>query len=151
VEHSKGGESDSGPPGEWHVILLVEDNEDDELLTLRALARNKITNEVKVVRDGSEALDFLFAEGKYAGRDVTVMPDLTLLDLKLPKVDGLEVLRRLRANDLTRLLPVVVLTSSLEEQDLIRSYGHWVRTVTSASPLTLTSSRKPFANWVCTG
>jgi two-component system, response regulator len=105
------------------VILLVEDNEDDELLTLRALARNKITNEVQVVRDGSEALDFLFAEGQYAARDHTRMPDLILLDLKLPKISGLEVLRALRANELTRLLPVVVLTSSLEEQDLIRSYG----------------------------
>jgi two-component system response regulator len=105
------------------VILLVEDNEDDELLTLRALARNNIKNDVIVARDGAEALDFLFAEGGHAGRDISVMPAMILLDLKLPKVGGLEVLRAIRGNDLTKLLPVVVLTSSLEEQDLIRSYG----------------------------
>jgi CheY-like chemotaxis protein len=105
------------------VILLVEDNEDDELLTLRALARNNIKNDVIVARDGAEALDFLFAEGGHAGRDISVMPEMILLDLKLPKVGGLEVLRAIRGNDLTKLLPVVVLTSSLEEQDLIRSYG----------------------------
>ena len=105
------------------MILLIEDNEDDELLTLRALARNNIKNEVIVVRDGAEAMDFLFAQGRYDGRDPSEMPALTLLDLKLPKVGGLEVLRAIRKNELTRLLPVVVLTSSLEEQDLIRSYG----------------------------
>lgn len=105
------------------MILLIEDNEDDELLTLRALARNNIRNEVIVVRDGAEAMDFLFAQGRYDGRDPSDMPALTLLDLKLPKVGGLEVLRAIRKNELTRLLPVVVLTSSLEEQDLIRSYG----------------------------
>jgi two-component system, response regulator len=105
------------------MILLVEDNEDDELLTLRALTRNNIKNEVVVARNGADALDFLFGTGAHAGRDLSVMPEVTLLDLKLPKVSGLEVLRALRANDLTKLLPVVVLTSSLEEQDLIRSYG----------------------------
>lgn len=105
------------------MILLVEDNEDDELLTLRALTRNNIKNEVVVARNGAEALDFLFGTGAHAGRDLSVMPEVTLLDLKLPKISGLEVLRALRSNELTRLLPVVVLTSSLEEQDLIRSYG----------------------------
>jgi two-component system, response regulator len=105
------------------MILLVEDSEDDELLTLRALARNNITHEVVVARSGADALDFLFAQGAHAGRDLSAMPELILLDLKLPKVSGLEVLRALRASELTRLLPVVVLTSSLEEQDLIRSYG----------------------------
>ena len=105
------------------MILLIEDNEDDELLTLRAFARNNISNDIVVARDGSQALDFLFGEGEHAGRDLSKMPDLILLDLKLPKVGGLEVLRALRANEQTKLLPVVVLTSSLEEQDLIRSYG----------------------------
>ena len=101
----------------------MEDNEDDELLTLRALTRDNIKNDVVVARNGADALDFLFGTGAHAGRDLSVMPEVTLLDLKLPKVSGLEVLRALRANDLTKLLPVVVLTSSLEEQDLIRSYG----------------------------
>lgn len=105
------------------MILLVEDNEDDELLTLRALARNNIRNEVVVVRDGAEAMDFLLAQGHYDGRDPSDMPAMILLDLKLPKMGGLEVLRAIRKNEFTSLLPVVVLTSSLEEQDLIRSYG----------------------------
>ena len=105
------------------IILLIEDNPDDEALTLRALEKNNIKNDVVVAHDGAEALDYLFATGSYAGRDLTIMPQLTLLDLKLPKVDGLEVLRRLRANELTRLLPVVILTSSNEEQDRINGYG----------------------------
>jgi two-component system response regulator len=105
------------------IILLIEDNPDDAALTLRALENNNIKNDVVVVHDGAEALDYLFATGSYAGRDLTIMPQLTLLDLKLPKVDGLEVLRRLRANELTRLLPVVILTSSNEEQDRINGYG----------------------------
>lgn len=104
------------------TILLVEDNPDDELLTLRALRKNKILNEVTVVRDGAEALDYLFGVGEYAGRDTGEMPQVVLLDLKLPKLDGLEVLRRLRADKLTRRLPVVVLTSSDEEQDIMTSY-----------------------------
>lgn len=104
------------------IILLVEDNPDDEALTLRALQKNKIKNEVMVVRDGAEALDYFFATGPYAGRDVSVMPQIVLLDLKLPKVDGLEVLRRLRADPRTKLLPVVILTSSNEEKDLIDGY-----------------------------
>jgi len=105
------------------IILLIEDNPDDAALTLRALENNNIKNDVVVVHDGAEALDYLFGAGSYAGRDLTIMPQLTLLDLKLPKVDGLEVLRRLRANELTRLLPVVILTSSNEEQDRINAYG----------------------------
>jgi two-component system response regulator len=105
------------------VILLVEDNPDDEALTLRALRKNNITNEVVVARDGVEALDYLFGTGAYAGRDKPVLPQVTLLDLKLPKVDGLEVLRRLRADDRTKLLPVVILTSSNEEQDRLKGYG----------------------------
>jgi CheY-like chemotaxis protein len=104
------------------IILLVEDNPDDEALTLRALKKNNIRNEVVVAHDGAEALDYLFGTGAYAGRDLTIMPTLMLLDLKLPKIDGLEVLRRLRADDRTRLLSVVILTSSNEEQDLINSY-----------------------------
>jgi len=104
------------------TILLVEDNPDDEALTLRAFQKNKIRNEVAVVRDGAEALDYLFCRGAYASRDPGALPAITLLDLKLPKVDGLEVLKQIRANPSTRLLPVVVLTSSREEQDLISSY-----------------------------
>ncbi len=104
-------------------IMLIEDNPDDETLTLRALKKNNIKNEVVVARNGAEALDYLFGTGPYAGRDLTVMPQVILLDLKLPKVDGLDVLRRLRANELTRLLPVVILTSSNEERDRINSYG----------------------------
>jgi len=104
------------------AILLVEDNPDDEALTLRAFKKHNITNEVVVAHDGAEALEYLFGTGRYAGRDLEVTPQLILLDLKLPKVDGLEVLRQLRADDRTRLLPVVVLTSSTEERDLVESY-----------------------------
>ena len=103
-------------------ILLVEDNPDDEALTLRALMKNNILNPVTVVRDGAEALDYLFCQGAYAGRDASLQPAVTLLDLKLPKVEGLEVLKRLRADERTRLLPVVILTSSKEEQDLVNGY-----------------------------
>jgi two-component system response regulator len=104
------------------IILMVEDNPDDELLTLRALGMNNISNTIVVVRDGAEALDYLFGSGAYADRDISVMPVLVLLDLRLPKVDGLEVLRRLRADERTRLLPVVILTSSDEERDIVDSY-----------------------------
>jgi two-component system response regulator len=104
------------------TILLVEDNPDDEALTLRALKKNNILNPVTIVRDGAEALDFLFGQGAYTGRDVSQQPAVTLLDLKLPKVDGLEVLKRMRADARTRLLPVVILTSSKEEQDLVSGY-----------------------------
>jgi two-component system response regulator len=105
------------------VILLVEDNPDDEALTLRALQKNNIRNEVVVARDGSEAIDYLFGTGAFAGRDLSVMPQIILLDLKLPKVDGFEVLKRVRASEATKLLPVVILTTSNEDQDRIRGYG----------------------------
>lgn len=104
------------------VILLVEDNPDDETLTLRALSKSKILNEIVVARDGAEALDYLFGTGIHVGRDVTVQPQLILLDLKLPKIDGLEVLKRLRADPRTALLPVTILTTSNEERDVITSY-----------------------------
>ncbi len=105
------------------IILLVEDNPDDEALTLRAFKKSDIIDQVIIVRDGAEALAYLFATGAYGDRDPTQTPQLILLDLKLPKVDGLEVLRRLRANDRTKRLPVVVLTSSNEERDIIESYN----------------------------
>lgn len=105
------------------MILLVEDNPDDEALTIRALRKNNIGNELAVVRDGAEALDFLFCTGAYADRDPRDKPQVILLDLKLPKVDGLEVLRRIRADKSTHLLPVVILTSSKEEQDRIQGYS----------------------------
>ena len=104
------------------VILLVEDNPDDEALTLRALKKNNILNTVVVVRDGVEAIEYLFGQGSYQGRDISVQPQLVLLDLKLPRMDGLEVLRRLRADARTRLQPVVVLTTSTEDRDVIASY-----------------------------
>jgi two-component system, response regulator len=106
------------------VILLVEDNGDDEALTVRALRRNNIANEVVVVRDGAAALDWLFGTGAHDGRDATETPAIVLLDLKLPKVDGLEVLKRLRAHPLTRLVPVVILTTSREERDRLAGYAH---------------------------
>ncbi len=105
------------------VILLVEDNPDDEKLTIRALNRNNISNEVFVARDGVEAMDYVFARGVHAGRDVNDLPRLVLLDLKLPKADGLEVLKQIRDDERTKRLPVVVLTSSKEEQDLVDSYN----------------------------
>lgn len=104
------------------IILLVEDNPDDVELTLRSLKKHNISNEVLVTRDGAEALEYLFASGGYAGRDTSIMPSVILLDLKLPKIDGLEVLRRIRADERTKLLPVVILTSSKEEQDLVNGY-----------------------------
>ena len=105
------------------VILLVEDNADDEALAIRALKRNNIMNEVVVARDGVEALDYLFATGAHAGRDIKELPQVVLLDLKLPRVDGLEVLRQIRSDERTKRLPVVVLTSSKEDQDLMDSYN----------------------------
>lgn len=105
------------------VILLVEDNTDDETLAIRALKKNNILNEVVVARDGAEALDYLFGTGVHAGRDLTPPPQVVLLDLKLPKISGLEVLKRIREDQRTRFQPVVILTSSKEEQDLIGSYS----------------------------
>lgn len=105
------------------VILLVEDNPDDEVLTLDALAANNIGNEVVVARNGVEALDYMFGTGGYEGRDVSEMPAIVLLDLKLPKIDGLEVLRRIRADKRTALQPVAILTSSNEEEDRIKGYS----------------------------
>ena len=104
-------------------ILLVEDNPDDQKLTVRALKKNNITNDIVIVADGAEALDYLFGTGQFAGRDVRERPTLVLLDLKLPKVDGLSVLAQIRADERTRLVPVVVLTSSAEERDLVNSYS----------------------------
>jgi len=104
------------------TILLVEDNPDDEELTLRALRQSNIINEMVVARDGVEALDYLFARGKYAGKEPVQLPQVILLDIKLPKLNGLEVLQQLRADDRTRMIPVVMLTSSSEEEDMIASY-----------------------------
>jgi two-component system response regulator len=105
------------------MILLVEDNADDAELAIRALKKSNVTNQVVVARDGVEALDYLFGQGSFAGRDTNVMPQVVLLDLNLPKLDGLGVLRRLRADERTKLLPVVILTSSNEEQDRLNGYG----------------------------
>ena len=105
------------------TILLVEDNPDDVLLTRRALKKNNICNEVVVAWDGAEALDYLFGMGSYEGRDLDAMPQLILLDLDLPKIDGLEVLRRIRSDERTRLLPTVILTSSEEQEHLLEGYG----------------------------
>jgi CheY-like chemotaxis protein len=108
--------------GEGKVILLVEDNQQDELLTIRALKKHYIHNEIVVARDGEEALDYLFGTGKYSGRDISQLPQLVLLDLKLPKVDGLQVLKEIRSNEKTKLLPVVVLTTSKEDSDVVTAY-----------------------------
>jgi two-component system response regulator len=104
------------------IILLVEDNPDDEELTLRALSQSKLVNKVHVARDGAEAVDFLFQRGDHAERSGENLPGLILLDLKLPKMSGLDVLREIRANPRTRLVPVVIMTSSSEEEDIVRSY-----------------------------
>jgi two-component system, response regulator len=104
------------------IILLVEDNADDIELTLRAFEKSNIVNDIVVARDGEEALDYLFATGSHADRDPGLLPEVVLLDLKLPKIDGLDVLRRIRTDERTRRLPVVILTSSTEEQDVLSSY-----------------------------
>jgi CheY-like chemotaxis protein len=104
------------------IILLVEDNPDDVKLTMRALAKSRIMNGIVVAEDGIEALDYLRGKGKFAARDTSIMPQVILLDLKMPKMDGLEVLQCIRAEEKTRLLPVVILTTSREEKDLVESY-----------------------------
>lgn len=104
------------------IILLVEDNPGDVELTKRALKKGKICNDLVVAQDGQEALDFIFCTGKYADRDTSFFPAIILLDLKLPKIDGLEVLRRIRQNERTKFQPVIILTSSKEEEDVLRSY-----------------------------
>jgi two-component system response regulator len=106
-----------------HVILLVEDNESDEELTLRALRKSHVANRVVVARDGAEALDYLFARGSHAGRDSQDLPQVVLLDLNLPKIGGLDVLRAIRADERTKLLPVVILTSSKQDEDLVSGYA----------------------------
>src|SRR5687768_1848383 len=106
------------------VILLVEDNPDDEALTLRALRSNHISNQVVVARDGVEALDYLFATGSYEGRDTSDLPQVMLLDLKLPRLNGLEVLKKVRTDSRTQFLPVVILTSSNEDKDLVEGYSN---------------------------
>ncbi len=105
------------------VILLAEDNPDDVTLTLRALKKSNILNEVVVARDGVEALDYLFASGKYEGRDTRIIPQVILLDLKMPRLDGFEVLQRIRADERTRLIPVIILTTSSEDRDRIEGYN----------------------------
>ncbi len=104
------------------VILLVEDNPDDEALTIRALKKNNIQNKVVIARDGEEALEYIFCQGKYSARNEFEMPQVVLLDLKLPKIDGLEVLQRIRSDNRTKLLPIVILTTSNEEKDIIEGY-----------------------------
>jgi two-component system response regulator len=105
------------------VLLLVEDNPTDEKLTVRAFKKCGVENEIVVVRDGAEALDFLFGTGTHAGRDTGILPAVILLDLNLPRVDGLEVLRRIRADERTKLVPIVILTASKEEEDIVRGYS----------------------------
>ena len=106
-----------------NTILLVEDNPDDEALTVRALKKDNIINDIIVARDGAEALDYLYGKGSYKDRNMSIQPELIILDLKLPKVDGIEVLRKIRSERKTELLPVIILTSSNEEKDLIDSYS----------------------------
>ena len=140
-------------------ILLVEDNPDDEALTIRALKKNHLKNKLVVARDGAEAIEYLFAEGKYAGRDINQLPALVLLDLQLPKIDGFGVLKRLRANEHTKFLPVVILTSSAEQEDILNGYGlgansyvrkpvdfdEFITTVGQLGPYWLITNQRPSA------
>ena len=127
---------------EEKIILLVEDNPDDVELTLRAFKKNNILNRVILAKDGAEALEYLFGTGTYAGRDLKDLPGVILLDLKLPKIDGLEVLRRIRQDNRTKLIPVVILTSSAEPKDVVNGYSLGP-TPTSANPSNLASSWRP--------
>ena len=140
-------------------ILLVEDNPDDEALTIRALKKNHLQNKLVVARDGAEAIEYLFAEGKYEGRDINQLPALVLLDLQLPKIDGFGVLKRLRANEHTKFLPVVILTSSAEQEDILNGYGlgansyvrkpvdfdEFITTVGQLGPYWLITNQRPTA------
>jgi two-component system, response regulator len=108
------------------IILLVEDNPDDEEFTLKALQRRRFANQIVVVRDGQEALDYLFGTGDHAGRDTRIQPEIVLLDINLPKVNGIEVLKRIRADARTMMLPVVILTTSIEDRDLCAAYMNHV-------------------------
>lgn len=134
------------------VILLVEDNRDDEELTLMAFEQSKIMNEVAVVRDGAEALDYLFRTGKYANRALSDLPAVILLDLKLPKISGLEVLKRIRADAQTQLVPVVILTTSKEEEDIINSYklgcNSYIRKPVNFTEF-IEAARKLGLYWLC--
>ncbi|MDA1188114.1 MAG: response regulator [Chloroflexi bacterium] len=123
IANSRGLEVRSEDISTEKTILLVEDSPDDQLLIRRALTKHNLLNPVQVVSDGQEALDYLFGAGSYADRDASQVPTLILLDLKLPKIDGLEVLQRIRADERTKLLRVVILTSSKEEQDMLKSYS----------------------------
>lgn len=141
-------------------ILLVEDNPDDEELTLLSLRKHDLANDIVIARDGVEALDYLFGEGRYAGRDVSIMPTVVLLDLKLPRLDGLGVLKRLRDDARTRHLPVVVLTSSSQDADIVTSYqlgansyirkpvefGELTDTVSKVGIYWMTMNRSPTGN-----
>lgn len=142
-----------------NTILLVEDNPDDEALTVRALKKNKLLNELIVVRDGAEAIEYLFAEGQYQNRDANDLPGLVLLDLQLPKIDGFGVLKRMRENELTKFLPVVILTSSAEQEDILMGYGlgansyvrkpvdfeEFIETVRQLGPYWLVTNQSPSA------
>jgi two-component system response regulator len=132
------------------VILLVEDDPDDELLTRRALEENNLCNELVIAWDGEQALDYLFGTGPYEGRDTRIMPQVILLDLGLPKVDGFEVLERVRSDERTSRLPVVILTSSAEEQACVEGYVRG-RTAACASRSTSSSSTRRCNSWVCIG
>ena len=142
-----------------NTILLVEDNADDEALTVRALKKNHLQNELIVARDGAEAIEYLFGEGQYDGRDISQLPALVLLDLQLPKIDGFGVLKRLRANEHTKYLPVVILTSSAEQEDILNGYGlgansyvrkpvdfdEFIKTVGQLGPYWLIVNQRPVA------